>query len=60
MKFGAMIMGASFRTMPEIAAVYEDNGLESLWVPEHLVFPTQMPPLYPYTDSGYPVGHPLV
>jgi probable F420-dependent oxidoreductase len=55
MKFGAMIMGASFRTMPEIAAVYEDNGLESLWVPEHLVFPTQMPPLYPYTDSGYPV-----
>jgi alkanesulfonate monooxygenase SsuD/methylene tetrahydromethanopterin reductase-like flavin-dependent oxidoreductase (luciferase family) len=53
-----MIMGASFREMPEIAAIYEENGLESLWMPEHLVFPAQMPPLYPYTDSGYPVVTP--
>jgi alkanesulfonate monooxygenase SsuD/methylene tetrahydromethanopterin reductase-like flavin-dependent oxidoreductase (luciferase family) len=57
-KFGVMIMGASFRAMPEVAAIYEANGLESLWVPEHLVFPAQMPPLYPYTDSGYPVVTP--
>jgi predicted RNase H-like HicB family nuclease len=34
-KFGTMIMGASFREMPEVARIYEDNGLESLWVPEH-------------------------
>jgi probable F420-dependent oxidoreductase len=53
-----MIMVASFRAMPEVAAIYEANGLESLWVPEHLVFPAQMPPLYPYTDSGYPVVTP--
>ena len=53
-----MIMGASFRAMPEVARIYEDNGLESLWVPEHLVFPATMPPRYPYTDSGYPVVTP--
>ena len=58
MKFGTMIMGASFRAMPEVARIYEDNGLESLWVPEHLVFPAEMPPRYPYTDSGYPVVTP--
>jgi len=54
MKFGTMIMGVSFRSMPEVAAAYEANGLESIWIPEHLVFPAEMPPLYPYTDSGYP------
>jgi probable F420-dependent oxidoreductase len=53
-----MIVGASFRDMPEVARIYEDNGLESLWVPEHLVFPATMPPRYPYTDSGYPVVTP--
>ena len=53
-----MIVGASFRAMPEVARIYEDNGLESLWVPEHLVFPAEMPPRYPYTDSGYPVVTP--
>jgi probable F420-dependent oxidoreductase len=58
MKFGTMIMGASFRVMPEVAAIYEENGLESLWMPEHLVFPAEMPPLYPYTESGYPVVNP--
>jgi probable F420-dependent oxidoreductase len=58
MKFGTMIMGTSFRVMPEVAAIYEENGFESLWVPEHLVFPAVMPPLYPYTDSGYPVVDP--
>jgi probable F420-dependent oxidoreductase len=58
MKFGTMIMGASFRSMPEVASIFEENGLESLWVPEHLVFPAEMPPLYPYTDSGYPVVTP--
>ena len=47
-------MGVSFRSCPEVAAIFEDNGLESMWIPEHLVFPAEMPPTYPYTDSGYP------
>ena len=54
MKFGTHIMGISLRHMPEVAQAYERNGLESIWIPEHLVFPATMPPTYPYTDSGYP------
>ena len=54
MKFATTIMGLSFRSYQEVAAAYEDNGLESIWIPEHLVFPAEMPPTYPYSDSGYP------
>jgi probable F420-dependent oxidoreductase len=54
MKFGTSIMGVSFRSYPEVAAAYEDSGFESIWIPEHLVFPAEMPPTYPYSDSGYP------
>jgi probable F420-dependent oxidoreductase len=54
MKFGTSIMGVSFRAYPEVAAAFEDNGFESIWIPEHLVFPAHMPPTYPYSDSGYP------
>jgi probable F420-dependent oxidoreductase len=54
MKFGTSIMGVSFRSYPEVAAAYEENGFESIWIPEHLVFPAEMPPTYPYTESGYP------
>jgi probable F420-dependent oxidoreductase len=54
MKFGTAIMGVSFRSYPEVAAAYEANGLESIWIPEHLVFPAEMPPTYPYSDTGFP------
>ena len=54
MKFGTTIMGVSFRSYPEVAAAYEDNGFESIWIPEHLVFPAEMPPTYPYSETGYP------
>jgi probable F420-dependent oxidoreductase len=54
MKFGTSIMGISFRAYPEVAAAFEDNGFESIWIPEHLVFPAEMPPTYPYSESGYP------
>ena len=40
--------------MPEVAAAFEENGFESIWIPEHLVFPAEMPPYYPYSDDGYP------
>jgi alkanesulfonate monooxygenase SsuD/methylene tetrahydromethanopterin reductase-like flavin-dependent oxidoreductase (luciferase family) len=57
-KFGTMITGASFRAMPEVARTYEDNGLESLWMPEHLVFPAEMPALYPLHRLRLPGRHP--
>ncbi len=54
MKFGTSIMGVSFRSYPEVAAAFEESGFESIWIPEHLVFPADMPPTYPYSDNGYP------
>jgi probable F420-dependent oxidoreductase len=54
MKFGTAIMGVSLRSLPEVAAAYEVSGFESIWIPEHLVFPAEMPPTYPYSDTGFP------
>lgn len=54
MKFGTNIMGVSLRSFPEVASTLEANGFESIWMPEHLVFPAEMPPTYPYSDSGFP------
>ena len=54
MKFGTTIMGVSFRSYPEVAAAYEENGFESIWIPEHLVLPVELPPTYPYSESGFP------
>ena len=54
MKFGVALIGISPRFYAEIAQVAEAVGFESIWVPEHLVFPATMPPQYPYSDSGLP------
>jgi probable F420-dependent oxidoreductase len=55
MKFAMSCFGLSARHYPEIAQVAEANGFESIWVPEHLVFPAEMPPLYSYNhDTGLP------
>lgn len=53
-KFATTIMGVSLRSYPEVAAVLEENGFESIWIPEHLAFPAEMPPTYPYSESGLP------
>ncbi|WP_261566523.1 TIGR03619 family F420-dependent LLM class oxidoreductase [Frankia gtarii] len=45
-------MGISLRHFPAVAQAFEQNGIESLWIPEHLVFPANMPPTYPYADGG--------
>lgn len=54
MKFGTTIMGAGIRHLPRIAKAYEDNGFESIWMPEHLVFPAAVPSTYPYSGDGRP------
>jgi probable F420-dependent oxidoreductase len=54
MKFGTTIIGVSLRAYPQVAQAFEANGFESIWVPEHLVFPAEMPALYPYTETGEP------
>ena len=54
MKFGATMMGLSPRYYAEVAAAAEEAGFESLWIPEHLVFPDDMAAQYLYSDSGLP------
>jgi probable F420-dependent oxidoreductase len=54
MKFGLSMFGLSPRYYPEIAAAAEANGFESVWIPEHLVLPAEVPPTYLYTETGYP------
>src|SRR2546425_11428981 len=47
---------ALFRLRPERAAAVarhaEGLGFESVWVPEHLVFPTRITSRYPYSPDG--------
>jgi probable F420-dependent oxidoreductase len=54
MKFGLSLFGLGPRHYPEIAALAEENGFESVWMPEHLVLPAEMPSTYIYTESGQP------
>jgi len=36
----------------EIARATEAAGFDSLWIPEHPVIPTDMKPIFPFTDNG--------
>lgn len=54
MKFGISLSGLGARHYPEVAAVAETAGFDSIWMPEHLIFPVEMPPEYGYTEDGYP------
>jgi len=54
MKFGMSLSGLGARHYPEVAASAEANGFDSIWMPEHLIFPAEMPPKYLYTPDGYP------
>ncbi len=54
MKFGVSLAGLRFRDYPTVLPAYEACGFESAWLPEHLVFPADMPARYPYTASGEP------
>jgi probable F420-dependent oxidoreductase len=54
MKFAMGMSGLGARHYPEVAEAAEANGFESVWMPEHLVFPETIPPTYLYTESGNP------
>jgi probable F420-dependent oxidoreductase len=54
LKFGASCMGIRLRSLGDACRALEEAGFESVWVPEHLAFPQEMPSLYPYTSSGQP------
>jgi probable F420-dependent oxidoreductase len=58
MKFAMSMSGLGARHYPEVAQSAEANGFDSIWMPEHLIFPVEMTPNYSYTPDGYPPMHP--
>jgi probable F420-dependent oxidoreductase len=54
MKFGLSLSGLSPRHYPTLAKEAEGLGFESVWIPDHLVFPESMPSTYLYSDDGKP------
>ncbi len=54
MKIGLPLFGLSPRFYADVAQSAEANGFESVWMPEHLVFPATMPATYLYSESGTP------
>ncbi|WP_072801646.1 TIGR03619 family F420-dependent LLM class oxidoreductase [Rhodococcoides yunnanense] len=51
MKLGVMLSG-DVAAMPARARLAEDIGVESVWLAEHLAWPTENDSTYPYTESG--------
>jgi probable F420-dependent oxidoreductase len=54
MKIGIPLFLLSHRYMAAVARRAEALGFESVWVPEHLVFPARFKSRYPYSADGVP------
>jgi probable F420-dependent oxidoreductase len=55
MKYGFSLIGSNPRHYAQLAQAAEAAGFESIWLPEHLLFPVTMPADYPYSESGLPI-----
>jgi probable F420-dependent oxidoreductase len=58
MKFGYTLFGVRPPEYGKVAQRAEAAGFESIWMPEHLVFPIEMPATYPYSETGLPPVYP--
>src|SRR5262249_24098928 len=58
MKVGVPLFGLRPDLMAAVAQRAEALGFESVWVPEHLVFPAQIVSRYPYAKDGMPPINP--
>lgn len=54
MKFGYFLLGVGPRHFSACAQRAEARGFESIWMPEHLIMPDEMPATYPYTSDNRP------
>lgn len=54
MKVGIPLFMLRHEQLVPIAELAEQVGLESVWMPEHLVFPAVVRSRYPYADDGTP------
>src|SRR5713101_3584544 len=52
MKFGLTLGGVHPSEFPDIAQCAEQHGFESVWVPDHVVFPAELPATYPYSAGN--------
>ena len=52
MKIGIPLFLLRHTQMAEVAARAEQLGFESVWIPEHLVFPVRLETPYPYSEDG--------
>ena len=56
MQFGCTLPNRGELTSAEnlklMAQTAEKSGYDSVWVSDHIVIPTDIAPLYPYSDSG--------
>ena len=52
MKIGIPLFRLRPEQMPAVARRAEELGFDSVWVPEHLVFPVQIASRYPYAADG--------
>ena len=53
--FGPM---ATHDNMLNMAQLAEDRGFESIWVPDHVIMPTQIDTTYPYNKAGEYIADP--
>ena len=58
MKIGVPLFLLRPEHMASVAQRAEELGFESVWIPEHLVFPTQITSPYPYAKDGVPPINP--
>ena len=49
---GVSLIGLSPRHFAEVSAAAEAAGFDSIWLPDHLVYPVDIPAQYPYSESG--------
>ena len=54
MKIGIPLFLLRHTQLAGVAQRAEALGFESVWIPEHLVFPVRLATPYPYTDDGEP------
>lgn len=54
MKVGVLLFGLPHDRFAAVARRAEQLGVESVWVPEHLVLPVQIRSRYPYSADGVP------
>lgn len=52
MKFGFNLLGVGPRSYPDAGRKADEAGYESVWIPEHLIWPSSLPSDSPYSADG--------